>query len=85
MAVPPPRLPANLRTRLTSALNELDSTLREVHEQEARWYNLRQQWRQKWDLQDSLIAERLQILEAKLRENSPPSLDLFSPQLKVMC
>jgi len=85
MAVPPSRLPSDLRTRLTSALNELDSALQEIHEQEARWRDLRQQWRQKWDLQDSLIAERLQILEVKLREMSPPSLDFISPQLKVLC
>jgi hypothetical protein len=85
MAVPPSRLSSDLRTRLTSALDELDSTLREVHEQEARWRHLRQQWRQKWDLQDSLIAEQLQVLDTKLREIAPPSLDRFSPQLKVLC
>ena len=85
MAVPPSRLLSDLRTRLTSALDELDSTLREVHEQEAQWRNLRQRWRKKWDLQDSLIAEQLQVLETKLREITPPSLDRFSPQLKVLC
>lgn len=85
MAVPPSRLPSDLRSRLTSALNELDSALREVHEQEARWRDLRQQWRQQWDLQDSLIAERLQVLDVKLREIQSPSLNPFSPQLKVLC
>ena len=85
MAVPPSRLPSDLRLRLTSALDELDSTLREVHEQEVRWLSLRQQWRQRWDLQDAQIAERMQVLELKLRESTSPSFIQISPQLKVLC
>ena len=85
MAVPPPRFSSDQRTRLTSALSDLDSILREVHEQEARWYILRKQWRQVWDLQDSRIAERLQILEMKLQKIAPPTLKRISPQLKVLC
>jgi hypothetical protein len=85
MAVPSSRLSSDQRTRLTSALSELDSTLQEVHEQEAHWHSLRQQWRQTWDMQDALIAERLYVLDVKLQEIASPSLELSSPQLKVLC
>lgn len=85
MAVPSSHLSSDQRTRLTSALSELDSTLQEVHEQEAQWHSLRQQWRQEWDLQDALIADRLHVLDLKLREIAAPTLERPAPQLKVLC
>ena len=84
MAVPPSPTLTDQELRLNSALDELDSTLQEAVEQDARFDHLQQDWRQQWDLQDELIADRLRILNEKLQQLQEKGELRLLPQLKVL-
>ncbi|MDG2390041.1 MAG: hypothetical protein P8M30_12045 [Planctomycetaceae bacterium] len=84
MAVPMSPTLSNQEVRLNSALNELDSTLQEAVEQDARFENLQQDWRQQWDLHDEQIADRLRILNEKLPQLKEKGDLQTLPQLKVL-
>jgi|GEM_PF-1444893 hypothetical protein len=84
MAVPTSPTLSDQEVRLTSALNELDSTLQEAVEQDARFENLQQDWRQQWDSHDEQIADRLRILNEKLQQLKEKGDLQLMPQLKVL-
>ena len=84
MAVPSSPAFSNQEVRLSTALNELDSTLQEALEQDARWENLQRDWRQQWDSHDEQIADRLRILNEKLRQLRESGDLTAMPQLKVL-
>ncbi|MBD3673040.1 MAG: hypothetical protein HUJ26_05895 [Planctomycetaceae bacterium] len=83
MAVPMSPTLSDQEARLTTALNELDSTLQEAIEQDARFDRLQQDWRQQWDLQDELLTDRLRILNEKLQQLQEKGELQQLPQLKV--
>lgn len=84
MAVPPSPMLSDQEVRLNSALDELDSTLQEAVEQDARFDRLQQDWRQQWDLHDELISDRLRILNEKLQQLQEKGELHLLPQLKVL-
>ena len=84
MAVPSSPAFSNHEVRLSAALNELDSTLQEAIEQDARLETLQRDWRQQWDSHDEQISDRLRILNEKLRQLRESGDLTAMPQLKVL-